>query len=319
MVLRLTADKDPTIELPGGETGAGTIAGIAEPGFDRAGDDAMSGTDTFTGVTEALRRRLDWAVKIAREAGEITLRYFGSKIEVERKADDSPVTVADREAESHLRRRIAEAFPEDGIVGEEWGTAEGSGVYRWILDPIDGTKSFIHGVPLYGTLVGIVYEDRAVAGVARIPALEEAVYAAEGLGAWYVQGEAPPQPARVSSCDRLAEAAWVTSEVANFDHVGRDAFFRLQEAARLVRTWGDAYGYLLVATGRVDFMIDPLMQVWDAAAVAPIIREAGGRFSDWNGVYSFSSGNGLGSNGLLHEEVLAVLTAPSRDPTTAIG
>ncbi|NMC19561.1 MAG: histidinol-phosphatase [Thermogutta sp.] len=278
----------------------------------------MNATDASAGGTDALRRRLAWAVKIAREAGEITLRYFGSNLEVEWKADDSPVTVADREAESHLRRRIAEAFPEDGIVGEEWGTAEGSGAYRWILDPIDGTKSFIHGVPLYGTLIGIVYEDRAVAGVARIPALDEGVYAAEGMGAWYVRGEAPPRPARVSSCDRLAEAAWVTSEVANFDHVGRrDAFFRLQEAARLVRTWGDAYGYLLVATGRVDFMIDPLMQVWDAAAVAPIIREAGGRFSDWKGVYSFSSGNGLGSNGLLHEAVLAVLAGTPPQATAA--
>ncbi|MGQ9605991.1 MAG: histidinol-phosphatase [Thermogutta sp.] len=270
----------------------------------------MIASDAVAGGNDDLRRRLDWAVKIAREAGEITLRYFGAKIEVERKSDDSPVTVADREAESHLRRRIAEAFPDDGVVGEEWGTAEGSGAYRWILDPIDGTKSFIHGVPLYGTLVGIVYQDRAVAGVARIPALEECVYAAEGMGAWYTRGEMPPQPARVSSCDRLAGSAWVTSEVANFDHVGRrDAFFRLQKAARLVRTWGDAYGYLLVATGRIDFMIDPLMQVWDAAAVAPIIREAGGRFSDWKGVYSFSSGNGLGSNGLLHDEVLAVLAA----------
>ncbi len=267
-------------------------------------------------VSDALRQRLDWAVKIAHEAGEITLRYFGTPITVERKADDSPVTVADRQAEAHLRQRIADAFPQDGVLGEEWGTVEGTSPYRWILDPIDGTQSFIHGVPLYGTLIGIVHHDRAVAGVARIPALDEAAFAAEGLGAWYVRGAAGPNPAQVSSQHRLAEAAWVTSEVGNFDRVGRhDAYLRLQRSTRLARTWGDAYGYLLVATGRVDFMIDPLMHVWDAAAVAPIVREAGGRFSDWTGRDAHSSGNGLGSNGVLHKEVLGILhPAPAHEP-----
>src|SRR5436309_14340502 len=137
-------------------------------------------------VSDDLTSRLDLAVAAAREAGEITLRYFRrDNFRVERKADDSPVTVADREAEQHLRRRIAAAFPDDGILGEELGEQPGTSGYRWILDPIDGTKSFICGVPLYGQLIGIERERRSVVGVINIPALDECVYAAAGQGAWY--------------------------------------------------------------------------------------------------------------------------------------
>lgn len=260
-----------------------------------------------------IQGRLDFAVGAARAAGEITLRYFRrTDLAVERKSDDSPVTRADREAEAYLREVIHSRFPQDGIVGEEWGTDEGSSGYRWIIDPIDGTKSFIHGVPLYATLIGVECEGRAVIGVDRIPATGECIYAARGRGAWYQLGEAQPQPAHVSYCDRLAEAAWVTSEVLNFDKVQqREAFHRLQSATRLCRTWGDGYGYLLVGTGRVDFMIDPLMEIWDAAAIQPIIEEAGGRFTDWQGRPVFTSGNGIGSNGLLHDAILAILNTGS--------
>lgn len=256
-----------------------------------------------------IQRRLDFAIKAARAAGEITLRYFQTQsLVVERKADDSPVTAADREAESYLRQRIHETFPDDAIVGEEWGQSGGGSGFRWIIDPIDGTKSFIHGVPLYATLIGVEYQGRAVLGVDRIPATAECVYAARGSGAWYQRGDEPPQPARVSACRDLSLAAWVTSEVANFHKVGRrEAYHRLEDATRLVRTWGDGYGYLLVATGRVDFMIDPLMEIWDAAAIQPIIEEAGGKFTDWQGRATFTSGNGVGSNGWLHEAILRVL------------
>ncbi|RMF99459.1 MAG: inositol monophosphatase, partial [Planctomycetota bacterium] len=170
------------------------------------------------------------------------------------------------------------------------------------------TKSFIHGVPLYGTLVGVEHAGRAVVGVIHIPALGETVYAASGEGAWYVKGDARPQPTHVNDTPDLAEACIVTSEVKNFDLAGsRKAFFALQDKARLVRTWGDCYGYLLVATGRVDVAIDPLLNPWDAAALLPVIEEAGGRSTDWTGAATFEGGNGLATNGRLHQAVLDLL------------
>jgi histidinol phosphatase-like enzyme (inositol monophosphatase family) len=252
--------------------------------------------------------RLDLAVTIAREAGEVTLGYFRREdLSVDRKADDSPVTVADREAEQHLRGRILAAFVDDGIVGEELGQVEGRSGFRWILDPIDGTKSFIHGVPLYGNLIGVEHRGQCVLGVINIPPLDECVYAAVGQGAWYVAGGKPPRQAKVSQRSKLAEGLFLTSEVANFDAVGRrDAYFDLQAATRLSRTWGDCYAYLMVATGRAEVAIDPLMNVWDAAALLPIMEEAGGTFTDWEGQRTIYSGNGVATNRLVLEEVLAI-------------
>jgi histidinol-phosphatase len=260
---------------------------------------------------DALTSRLELALSAAREAGEITLRYFRrDNFQVERKADDSPVTVADREAEQHLRQRLAAAFPEDGILGEELGEQAGSSGYRWILDPIDGTKSFIHGVPLYGTLIGVEHDRRSVVGVINVPVLDERVYAAAGQGAWYQAGDAPPRRAKVSAVATLAEGLFLTSEVEGFRIVNRfDVFERLQAAAWLTRTWGDCYGYLLVATGRAEAMVDPRMHVWDAAALQPILEEAGGTFTDWQGQETIYTGNAVATNGHVAEEVLAVTSA----------
>ena len=255
--------------------------------------------------------RLRLAREAAREAGAITLEYFRrDDLAVERKGDDSPVTAADRAAEEHLRRRIAENFPDDGILGEELPETEGQSGYRWILDPIDGTKSFIHGVPLYGTLVGVEREGRSVLGVILIPALDESVYAARGQGAWYASGNREPEPARVSSRQTLAESLFLTSEVLSFDELDRrTAYDRLQAACRLTRTWGDCYGYLMVATGRADVMVDPVMSIWDAAALSPILEEAGGTFTDWQGEPTIHAGEGIGTNGHVLEEVLAITRA----------
>ncbi len=253
--------------------------------------------------------RLNLAVEAAREAGEITLEYFRrDDLEVERKGDDSPVTVADRAAEQHLRQRIAEAFAEDGILGEEFPERPGSSGYRWILDPIDGTKSFIHGVPLYGTLVGVECEGESVIGVILIPALDECVYASIGQGAWYTSGGDPPRLARVSEKVQLAESCFLTSEVGSFDEIDRRGVYdRLQAACRLTRTWGDCFGYLMVATGRAELMVDPVMQVWDAAAILPVIQEAGGTFTDWQGRPTAHSGQGIATNGHILDEVLAIV------------
>ena len=227
---------------------------------------------------------------------------------VERKGDDSPVTAADRRAEEHLRERIAGEFADDAVLGEELPDRPGTSGFRWILDPIDGTKSFIHGVPLYGTLVGLEHEGRPVLGVIRIPALGECVYAAVGQGAWYVCGDEQPTRAKVSDCAALGQGLFVTSEVLSFESIGRrDVFDRLQATARLTRTWGDCYGYLMVATGRAELMVDPVLNVWDAAAILPVIEEAGGRFTDWLGRPTIHSGQAIAAGAEVLEEVLAVL------------
>jgi histidinol phosphatase-like enzyme (inositol monophosphatase family) len=259
-------------------------------------------------IVPSLSPRLSLALDAARQAGQHTLRYFRRpELVVDRKTDASPVTVADREAEILLRQRIAAAYPDDGILGEEFPERAGSSGYRWILDPIDGTKSFIHGVPLYGTLVGVEHEGRSRIGVVYIPATDECVYAESGLGAWYQGGNAAAERAQVSKRTTLAESLFVTSEVANFRARDRmDSYLQLDELCRLTRTWGDCFGYLLVATGRAEVMVDPVMNVWDAAAIQPILEEAGGTFTDWQGEPTIYSGEGLATNGLVLDEVLEV-------------
>ena len=260
---------------------------------------------------EAINARFALARQIAVEAGKLTLEYFQrDDLVVDRKSDASPVTVADREAEQLLRGRIAAEFPDDGIIGEEFGSSDGTSGYNWVLDPIDGTKSFISGVPLYGTMVGVERDGRCEVGAVYIPGLDELIFAAKGQGAWHVVGDAQPQQAQVSTTDKLSEATLVTSEIATFDERkgGMDAFGRLNRSARLVRTWGDCYGYLLVATGRADIMIDPVMNVWDAAAVQIIVEEAGGLFTDWQGIAAIDSGDGFATNGRLHPAVQKIIS-----------
>jgi histidinol-phosphatase len=251
--------------------------------------------------------RLDLARRMAAEAGEITLEYFQREnYQVEWKRDASPVTIADREAEQALRRHIHAAFPGDGILGEEFGEHAGSSGYRWILDPIDGTQSFIHGVPLYGTLIGLEHELRSVLGVINLPALNECVWAAVGQGATYSR-KGHERPARVSTCERLADGLLLTSDFAGYQKTGRGhALSELTGVSRRARTWGDCYGYLLVATGRAEAMIDPIMNIWDTAALQPILEEAGGTFTDWQGRPTIHGGEAVATNGRVRDEVLSV-------------
>ena len=260
----------------------------------------------MTRSDDVLETRFDLALTAAREAGRKTLEFFrGDDLGMELKADNSPVTVADRQAELLLRERIGNLFPDDGIVGEEYGQQQGSTGYRWILDPIDGTKSFVSGVPLYGTLVGVEYEGRSVIGVIDIPALGECVYAAAGRGCWYLQGTEPARQTRVSETQRLGQGLLVTTQIDSFAvRNARDAFESLQRQAAITRTWGDCYGYLLVVTGRAVAMVDPLMNIWDAAALQPVLEEAGGTFTDWQGEPTIHSGEGVATNGAVLQEVL---------------
>lgn len=256
-----------------------------------------------------LASRLDFAVALSAEVGELILRYFDDpELAVERKRDETPVTVADRQAEQLIRDRVAETWPGDGVLGEEFDETAGTSGFRWILDPIDGTKSFIHHVPLFGTLIGLEHEGQMVAGVCRMPALDEVVFAGVGLGAWWQHGAAEPQEARVSTVGRLDEALFCTTTITGWRTTGRqETFDRLCAASGLVRGWSDCYGHLLVATGRADVMVDPEMNTWDAAALLPILQEAGGHFVTLDGRAVVDGGNGLSVNAEIRDAVLKVI------------
>ncbi len=268
-------------------------------------------------ANDELTPRLDWALEVATRGGDSTLRHFRSpQLAVEQKADSSPVTVADQGAERLMRQLILDRFPADGIVGEEFGTTEGSSGYTWVLDPIDGTKSFIYGIPLYTTLVAVMStptgdpdSGRPEIGVIRAPALQEHVFARRGGPALHVRDGEQPVVAQVGSISSLDQALLLTSEVATFEThrapPALDVYLELQRQAKVVRTWGDAYGYLMVATGRADVMIDAAMSLWDAAAIQPIIEGAGGKFTDWQGVATVHSGEAVATNPKLIEKILA--------------
>jgi histidinol phosphatase-like enzyme (inositol monophosphatase family) len=250
-----------------------------------------------------LQSLLDFAVRVAREAGDITRRHFRQSLTVERKADGSPVTAADREAERFIRESIQRAFPDDGILGEEEGERPGTSDRRWIIDPLDGTYSFVHGVPLFGVLIGAELAGEPVLGVVNLPALDEFVYAARGLGCFW-NGE----PARVSATPTLSDALLLATDFGTCEQYGfgRAAAALLRKAAAR-RTWGDCYGHILVATGRADVMLDPVMNVWDCAALLPIVEEAGGTFTDWQGRRTIHGGNAVSSNGSLFQETMETI------------
>jgi histidinol-phosphatase len=261
--------------------------------------------------------RLSFAIEIAKAAGDVTLRYFrGHDLVVEDKADMSPVTIADRSAEELLRARIGQSYSADGIIGEEFGSHQGTSDYTWTLDPIDGTKSFIHGVPLYTTIISVLHSNEPCLGVIHAPALQETVYAGKGSGCWYLGGHCPtPQRSSVSAVKVLNNSLLLTSEIEGFRKHRRadamDVFMDLQRKARVGRTWGDGYGYMLVATGRAEVMIDPLMNLWDAAPLQTIIEEAGGHFSDWQGKPTVHSGEAVATNSAVRDEVLAIIRGNS--------
>lgn len=241
------------------------------------------------------------ASEAAYAAGRHTLAYFRNGFQVERKGDGSPVTIADRESEALMRSIVARHFPTHTIVGEEAGTTEGDPNYRWILDPIDGTRTFVRGVPLYGVLAGVEVRGEPSVGVIYMPVLDEMVTAAKGEGC-FVNG----RPARVSSVDSI-DKALLTATDEDMARERSGAYDRLGAAVEIRRTWADCYGYVLVATGRAEIAIDPVMAVWDTAPLLPIIEEAGGRFTSWRGERTIRGGDSVATNGLLHDRALELL------------
>lgn len=250
---------------------------------------------------DELREATAFAVQSAQLAGAFTLGYFNAGTPHELKEDRSPVTVADRGAEERLRKRIEAAYPDHGILGEEYGETRPGARARWILDPIDGTVSFISGVPLYAVLVALEVDAEVVAGVIHLPALGETVWAAKGQGCWW-----NGRRARVSDTTTLAQARLCTCGTKLMYDTGKAApFERVRAASLLDRGWSDAYAYALLATGRCEVVMDPLMKIWDNAAPAICVREAGGRYGDWTGKDSHTAEEALATTAALHDEVLA--------------
>jgi histidinol-phosphatase len=249
------------------------------------------------------RNRYELALEAARLAGNVALKYFDADVAVEFKQDRSPVTIADREAEALLRTTLLEAFPGDGFLGEESGDTPGSSGFRWIIDPVDGTRSFVRGVPIWATLVGLEYRAEQIAGIAYLPALGQTFRALRGDGAYR-----DDRRIRVSDIDTLAKAHLYYSSVAWFNKAGcSDVFMSLVAQTNRQRGFGDFYGFVLVAQGAGEIMVEHGVHVWDVAPLKPIVEEAGGRFTDWDGTPTVHRRDVLATNGRLHDEVLGML------------
>lgn len=262
--------------------------------------------------------RLDLATRLARQAGASIVKVFQDpSLKVDLKKDRTVVTAADRDGETIIRSGILERFPHDRIVGEEFGITEGTSGWSWYLDPIDGTQAFARGVPLFGTLIGLEYEGEPAAGVIFMPALGEMVYAGRGMGCHWVtsmtrdpSGEfvgGTKSVAKVSQTAAMKEALFCTTWMQSFRDAGcLPLFSEMTEATGVFRGWGDCYGYVLVATGRAEIMIDPILESWDAGPLPVILQEAGGTYTTFEGQVSIHGRSGVATNGHLHSEVLRI-------------
>jgi histidinol-phosphatase len=254
-------------------------------------------------ASESLRDLREFAAELAWQAGKLTLRYFQTPFTTEYKEDHSPVTIADRGAERLIRELIETRYPSHSILGEEEGETRPGASFRWIIDPIDGTKTFVRGVPMYAVLVGLEREGEMVVGAINIPAMGELLHAAQGEGcSWN------GRRARVSSVASLSDSLLLCTDAGSMDSHGRGADYRrMADATKLQRSWGDAYGYVLVATGRAEVMLDPIVSVWDMAALLPVVTEAGGTFTDWSGEQTIHSGEAIATNGLVYAQLMALV------------
>ncbi len=244
--------------------------------------------------------------ELAERSGDFIRPHFANPaLAVETKADASPVTIADRGAEELLRQLIAKKFPAHGIIGEEMGNERSDATFVWVLDPIDGTKSFISGVPLFGTLIALLHEGQPVLSCIHQPILRQLMI---GDGTTTTLNG---RPVRCRPTTRISEATMLTSDILNLaKYQNGPACDRLLSAAKLVRTWGDCYGYMLVASGHADVMCDPIMNPWDIAALVPVIRGAGGVITDWRGGAAYPAESTLAAaTPALHAAALAVLSA----------
>jgi histidinol phosphatase-like enzyme (inositol monophosphatase family) len=251
--------------------------------------------------------RLTLAVATAKAAGQETLRWFRqSLLAVERKGDGSPVTAADRAAESIMREAIAAQFPNDAILGEEFGDKPGTTQYRWVLDPIDGTKSFIRGIPFFASLIALEEEGEVTTGVIYAPAIDDLLYAQRGVGAFDADG-----PLHVSDRRTLSSSMLVFGGASVLRQKGYwGAYERLVDASSRQRGYGDYFGYTFIARGQAEAMVDLDLKPWDLAALKIVVEEAGGRFTDFDGEATIYGGSAIASNGYVHDEIRSLLRDP---------
>lgn len=249
------------------------------------------------------RNRYEVGVDAAQKAGQFALGYFDQGIAVEWKADDSPVTMADRGAEQLLRETLLAKFPSDGFLGEEFGDTPGASGFRWIIDPIDGTRSFVRGVPIWATLVGLEYKGELIAGVTYIPAWKQTFRALRGDGAYRDE-----RRIRVSDVKTMDKAHVYYSSVSWFKRAGRDRqFLELVDVTERQRGFGDFYGFVMIAQGSGEIMIEHGVHAWDLGGLAPIVEEAGGKMTAWDGKFDINKPDVLATNGHLHNEALAII------------
>lgn len=256
-----------------------------------------------------LQPYLTFARQLAYRAGRITLSHFNKGIQHDLKPDESPVTAADRATEEFIRAEIERAYPSHAIVGEEFGEKAGAGnPFRWFVDPIDGTKSFMKGVPFYSVLIALEIEGVSRVGAVCFPALDEILSAADGLGCWW-----NGKRAHVSEVSELKQAVFSYTSWSGFRTTKRlKVFERLHKECFYGRGWGDAYGYHMVATGRAEMMLDPAISVWDVAPFASIFREAGGFFGSWDGKEGHTHGEALACNAALQPKILDLIQASTQ-------
>ncbi len=251
-----------------------------------------------------LQPYLTFARQLAQRAGNITLEHYNKGIRHDLKADETPVTAADRATEQFIRGEIEKIYPTHAIVGEEYGEKAGAGnPFRWVIDPIDGTKSFIRGVPFYSVLIALEIEGVSRVGAVCFPALNEVLSAADGLGCWWND-----KRAHVSDVSEWKQAVFVYTSWSGFRTRKRlDLFERLHKECFYGRGWGDAYGIAMVATGRAEVQLEPVVSIWDVAPFPPIFREAGGFFGSWTGEEGHTHGEGFACNAALKDKVLELI------------
>ena len=264
----------------------------------------------MTEVRDSTRRSelFEAVEEVARVCGEVALSHFRKALSIEIKADGSEVTRADREAEAAARATIRRHFPDDAIIGEELGS-DGGGGRRWILDPIDGTRSFVRGVPMWGSLIAVEQDGEVIAGAINCPATGDFLVAARGEGCWHNGVRAS-----VSTVDTLSKSTILGTDQRFAGNPARaPRWTTLANRVAHARTWGDCYGYVLVATGRAELMVDDRMSPWDVAALVPVIEEAGGVFTDWQGRRGIGP-DAVASNALLAREFRDALGVPEPGP-----
>ena len=249
------------------------------------------------------KSRYELAIDVARQAGDLAMQYFDTDFAVEWKKDNSPVTIADKRAEQLIRAEVKKHFPNDGFLGEEFGDQDSTSGFRWIIDPIDGTRSFVRHIPIWATLLGLEYKDEQIAGVAYVPAMGLMYRALRGDGAYRND-----KPIHVSNVDKLNEALLCYSSVGWFRKAGREeTFLELAAKTQRQRGYGDFYGFVLVAQGSCEIMVEHGVNAWDVAATKVIVEEAGGRFTDWDDTPNIHRPDVIASNGKLHAETLQIL------------